>query len=92
MSGAAFFAFFVERGRFVAAPFLAFAFAALMKRSGRTVTREALVNAVYNFDEEIQSNSLDAHVSRLRKKLAGLNAGVAIHTIRGIGYLLKVAE
>ncbi|WP_119390753.1 response regulator transcription factor [Taklimakanibacter lacteus] len=66
--------------------------AALMKRNGRTVTREALANAVYSFDVEIQSNSLDAHVSRLRKKLMNLNAGVAIHTIRGIGYLLKVAE
>ncbi|MDQ7249638.1 response regulator transcription factor [Dongia sedimenti] len=66
--------------------------AALMKRIGRTVTREALANAVYNFDAEIQSNALDSHVSRLRKKLAELDAGVAIHTIRGIGYLLKAAE
>jgi DNA-binding response OmpR family regulator len=66
--------------------------AALMKRIGRTVTREALANAVYSFDAEIQSNALDSHVSRLRKKLAELNAGVAIHTIRGVGYLLKVAE
>jgi len=66
--------------------------AALMKRIGRTVTREALANAVYSFDAEIQSNALDSHVSRLRKKLADLNAGVAIHTIRGVGYLLKAAE
>jgi len=66
--------------------------AALMKRIGRTVTREALANAVYNFDAEIQSNALDSHVSRLRKKLTDLNAGVAIHTIRGVGYLLKAAE
>nr|WP_298689692.1 response regulator transcription factor [uncultured Dongia sp.] len=65
---------------------------ALMKRIGRTVTREALSNAVYGFGDEIQSNSLDAHVSRLRKKLADLNGGVTIHTIRGVGYLLKVAE
>lgn len=66
--------------------------AALMKRVGRTVTREGLDNAVYNFDAEIQSNALDSHVSRLRKKLTDLNAGVAIHTIRGVGYLLKAAE
>ena len=66
--------------------------AAFMKRIGRTVTREALANAVYGFDAEIQSNALDSHVSRLRKKLADLDAGVAIHTIRGIGYLLKAAE
>jgi DNA-binding response OmpR family regulator len=66
--------------------------AALMKRLGRTVTREALVNAVYSFDAEIQSNALDSHVSRLRRKLTELEAGVAIHTIRGIGYLMKAAE
>ena len=66
--------------------------AALMKRIGRTVTREALANAVYSFDAEIQSNALDSHVSRLRKKLTELDAGVAIHTIRGIGYLMKAAE
>jgi DNA-binding response OmpR family regulator len=66
--------------------------AALMKRIGRTVTREALANAVYSFDAEIQSNALDSHVSRLRRKLADLEAGVSIHTIRGVGYLLKAAE
>jgi len=66
--------------------------AALMKRLGRTVTREALANAVYSFDAEIRSNALDSHVSRLRKKLNELDAGVAIHTIRGIGYLMKAAE
>ena len=66
--------------------------AALMKRLGRTVTREALANAVYSFDAEIRSNALDSHVSRLRRKLNELDAGVAIHTIRGIGYLMKVAE
>ncbi len=65
---------------------------ALMKRLGRTVTREALANAVYSFDAEIRSNALDSHVSRLRRKLNELDAGVAIHTIRGIGYLMKAAE
>jgi DNA-binding response OmpR family regulator len=60
-----------------------------MKRHGRTVTREALLTAVYSFDAEIESNALDAHVSRLRKKLADLESGVSVHTIRGIGYLLK---
>lgn len=66
--------------------------AALIKRVGRTVTRDALANAVYNFDAEIQSNTLDAHVSRLRRKLAETNSGVSIHTIRGIGYLLKASQ
>jgi DNA-binding response OmpR family regulator len=61
----------------------------LMRRSGRTVQRSALETAVYAFDDEIQSNALDTHVSRLRRKLADAAAGIEIHTVRGIGYLLK---
>jgi len=57
----------------------------------RTVLRAALEESVYNFDDEIQSNALDAHVSRLRRKLMDADAGVEIHGIRGIGYLLKRA-
>ena len=61
----------------------------LAKRKERTVSRSTLENAVYNYEEEIQSNALDAHISRLRKRLAEADAGVGIHNIRGIGYLLK---
>ncbi|MBX9844661.1 MAG: response regulator transcription factor [Xanthobacteraceae bacterium] len=62
---------------------------ALLRRMGRTVLRSTLEEAVYNFDDEIQSNALDTHVSRLRRKLTDTNAGVEIHSIRGVGYLLK---
>lgn len=62
---------------------------ALAKRSGKTVLRSTLEDAVYNYQEEIQSNALDAHISRLRKRLADANAGVTIHNIRGVGYLLR---
>jgi len=61
----------------------------LVRRAGRTVPRGALEEAVYGYDDEIASNSLDAHISRLRRKLTG--AGVEIHGIRGLGYLLKAA-
>lgn len=62
---------------------------ALLRRLGRTVLRTALEEAVYNFDDAVQSNALDTHISRLRRKLADANAGVEIHGIRGVGYLLK---
>ncbi|WP_343890121.1 response regulator transcription factor [Sphingomonas oligophenolica] len=61
----------------------------LVRRLGRTVQRAIIEDAVYGFDDEIQSNSLDAHVSRLRKKLTEGGARVEIHGIRGVGYLLK---
>lgn len=66
--------------------------AALVKRRGRTVLRETLEQAVYGFDDEVQSNALDSHVSRLRRKLADAGAGVEIHPIRGVGYLLREAS
>lgn len=62
---------------------------ALAKRLGKTVLRSALEAAVYNYEEEIQSNALDAHISRLRKRLSDSSAGVSVHNIRGVGYLLK---
>lgn len=63
---------------------------ALILRSGRVVSRQALEQAVYGYDDEIASNALDSHISRLRRKLEV--AGLEIHTLRGIGYLLRQAE
>ncbi|MBN8939793.1 MAG: response regulator transcription factor [Rhizobiales bacterium] len=65
---------------------------ALARRKGRTVLRTVLEDAVYSFDDEIQSNALDTHVSRLRKKLSEAGAEVEIHPIRGVGYLMKRAS
>lgn len=62
---------------------------ALAKRKNKTVLRSALEAAVYNYEEEIQSNALDAHISRLRKRLVDAQAGIRVHNIRGVGYLLK---
>lgn len=63
--------------------------AALIRRRGRTVLRETLEQSVFGFDDEVQSNTLDSHISRLRRKLADAGAGVEIHAIRGVGYLLR---
>ena len=63
----------------------------LLRATGRTVLRTTLEDAVYGYGDDIQSNSLESHVSRVRKKLADANADVTIHTIRGLGYLLKVS-
>jgi DNA-binding response OmpR family regulator len=62
---------------------------ALFLRLGRTVRREVLQESVYDFDDAIQSNALDAHVSKLRRALAEAEARVDIHVMRGIGYLLR---
>lgn len=61
----------------------------LMRRAGRVVSRDALESAVYAGEEEIDSNALEVHVSRLRRRLAEAEADIMIHTVRGVGWLLK---
>lgn len=61
----------------------------LTRRMGRMVLRAALMEAVFGLDDEIQSNALDTHISRVRRKLADADAGVIINGIRGVGYLLR---
>ena len=53
----------------------------LLRRSGRVVARRLLEEGLYGFDDEVGPNSLEAHVSRLRKKLEAAEAGVQIHTL-----------
>jgi two-component system OmpR family response regulator len=64
-------------------------FETLARRLGHTVQRHMLEEAVYGFADDIESNTLDAHISRLRRKLASVDAGLEIHPVRGIGYLMK---
>ncbi|HKF61682.1 MAG TPA: response regulator transcription factor [Dongiaceae bacterium] len=59
----------------------------LLRRAGRVVPRRLLEEGLYGFDDDVGPNSLEAHVSRLRKKLEAAEAGVEIHTLRGVGYL-----
>jgi two-component system OmpR family response regulator len=65
---------------------------ALLMRRDRVIARDALIEAIYGFDDEIESNTLEAQVSRLRKKLAELGGDVEIRSMRGIGYILRMAQ
>jgi DNA-binding response OmpR family regulator len=66
--------------------------AALLMRQDRVVTRAALIEQIYGFDDEIESNTLESQVSRLRKKLFELGGNVEIRSMRGIGYILRTAQ
>jgi two-component system, OmpR family, response regulator len=61
---------------------------ALLNRAGCVVPRESLLAQIYGYEEEVQEHALTALVSRVRQRLAELNAGVDIHTARGVGYLI----
>lgn len=64
----------------------------LLRRAGKVVPKDVLESKLYGFDEDVSSNSLEANISRLRKRLARANATVSIHTLRGVGYLLSDSE
>jgi DNA-binding response OmpR family regulator len=61
----------------------------LIRRAGRVVSRESLENAVYDDSREIESNALDAAISRLRKRLAYAGAAVEVVGLRSAGYLIR---
>ncbi|MBF0368726.1 MAG: response regulator transcription factor [Magnetococcales bacterium] len=60
----------------------------LMRRAGKVVPKGVMEERIYGFDEEVESNAVEVHVSRLRKSLKKSTATAAIHTIRGVGYLI----
>lgn len=57
---------------------------ALLNRPGQVLSKTQLEEKLYTFDSEVESNTIEVHVSRLRKKLG---AGI-IETERGLGYRL----
>jgi len=52
------------------------------------VPRAVLEEKIYGMEQELESNAIPVHVHHLRRKLADAGATPAIHTVRGIGYLL----
>jgi DNA-binding response OmpR family regulator len=60
-----------------------------MRRKGRILSKDAIENALYGFDELPTPNAIEVAVHRLRKKLQELGATVAVHTLRGIGYMME---
>ncbi|AYF85782.1 response regulator [Pseudomonas sp. JS3066] len=56
----------------------------LLSQPGKVLTRERLVQTLYGWDEEAESNTLEVHIHHLRKKLSS----DLIRTVRGIGYLV----
>jgi len=60
----------------------------LMTYSRQTLTRTMLLDAVWNYQFDPQTNVVDVQVSRLRKKLDAAGGKPLLHTVRGIGYRL----
>lgn len=61
----------------------------LMYRAGKVVTRRALIEAVWGFEREIEENTLDAFMRLLRNKIDPPGKPKLIHTVRGVGYMIR---
>jgi two-component system, OmpR family, response regulator len=60
----------------------------LMRHAGRCVTRTMLLEAVWNYHFDPQTNVIDVHISRLRQKIDQGFDRPLLHTVRGAGYRL----
>ena len=61
----------------------------LIRRTGRVVPRNTIIEAVWGFDQEVEENTLDAFVRLLRSKVDRDVKHKLIHTVRGVGYTLR---
>jgi two-component system, OmpR family, response regulator len=61
----------------------------LLQHHGRVVSKQQIIDAIQPYGDDLTFNAVEVYVSRLRLKLQ--DAGIAIRTIRGFGYLLDTA-
>ena len=63
----------------------------LMQNAGKVVTRTMLLEHVWDYHFDPQTNVIDVHVSRLRAKIDRDFDAALIHTVRGAGYMIRDA-
>lgn len=61
----------------------------LMKHAGQVVTRTMLLEGVWDYHFDPQTNVIDVHISRLRSKIDKSYATPYLHTVRGSGYVMR---
>jgi two-component system OmpR family response regulator len=60
----------------------------LMRHAGQVVTRTMLLEGVWDYHFDPQTNVIDVHMSRLRAKIDRDFSAPLLHTVRGVGYRL----
>ncbi len=61
----------------------------LVRNQGVVLSREQIENQIWNYEYSGNSNNIDGYMSRLRKKIDGDTPNKIIHTIRGVGWVLR---
>ncbi|MGI4745410.1 MAG: winged helix-turn-helix domain-containing protein [Janthinobacterium lividum] len=63
----------------------------LLRRAERVVPKSLVEDQLFELEDDLGSNTVEVYVRRLRKRMEQHEAGVAIHTVRGVGYLISSA-
>ena len=64
----------------------------LMRHAGQVVTRTMLLESVWEYHFDPQTNVIDVHISRLRAKIDKGFQSQLLHTVRGAGYMIRGAK
>ncbi|MCB5943624.1 response regulator transcription factor [Acidocella sp. KAb 2-4] len=64
----------------------------LMRHAGQVVTRTMLLEGVWDYHFDPQTNVIDVHISRLRQKIDKPFEQQLLHTVRNAGYMLRAEE
>jgi DNA-binding response OmpR family regulator len=62
----------------------------LMRHSPHVLSREALIQGVWGADSNVENNTLDAFIRLVRAKIEAGRESKLLHTIRGIGYAIRL--
>ena len=63
-----------------------------MRNKETVLSREQIEDQIWNYDYAGSSNNVDGYLSRLRKKIDGGRAEKLIHTVRGVGWVIRPPE
>ncbi len=61
----------------------------LLRNPGRVLTRTAIMENVWGYDFDASSNVLEVYMNLLRKKVDQIGMPKLLHTVRGVGYVLR---
>ena len=61
----------------------------LLQNKGNVVPRDIILDRVWGMETDVSTNNIDSYMKLLRKKLEQADGGIAINTVRGVGYKLE---
>lgn len=61
----------------------------LMRNQGAILSRRQIEDSIWDYDASLSSNNVDVYISKLRRKIDGDSSNKLLHTVRGMGWVLR---